>query len=141
MSTIRILPDDVTIEATAGETLLAASLRAGIAHAQECGGHARCSTCRIEVTQGIENCEPRTSAEQSLAERLGFCETLRLACQTIPRGDLIARRLVLDDDDVALVDQRRRGVADISVGEERELAILFSDIRGFTAFSEMLPAH
>jgi adenylate cyclase len=141
MSTIRILPDDVIIETTAGETLLAASLRAGIAHAHECGGHAHCSTCRIEVVQGVENCAPRSDAEQALAERLGFSQTLRLACQTIPHADMIVRRLVLDDDDIALVDQRRRGVAELAVGEERELAILFSDIRGFTAFSEMLPPH
>jgi ferredoxin len=42
MPTIRVL-----VEAVGGETLLAASLPAGVAHA--CGGHARCSTCRVEV--------------------------------------------------------------------------------------------
>ncbi|HTA64426.1 MAG TPA: adenylate/guanylate cyclase domain-containing protein [Xanthomonadaceae bacterium] len=141
MPTIRMLPEDMLVEAADGETLLAAALRAGIAHAHACGGHARCSTCRVEVKVGIDGCAPRTSAELSLAERLGFDDTLRLACQTVAQTDLTIRRLVLDDDDIALVDQRRRGAAGTAVGEERELAILFSDIRGFTSFSEALPPH
>jgi len=141
MPTIRFLPDDRLVEAGAGETLLDAGLRAGIDLAYACGGHAHCSTCRVEVQVGIDACGPRTSAEQSLADRLGFDRVLRLACQTVPLGDLTIRRLVLDDDDIALLDQRRRGGAGVAVGEERELAILFSDIRGFTSFSETLPPH
>jgi adenylate cyclase len=93
------------------------------------------------VTDGIDDCAPRTAAEQLLADRLGFDRSLRLACQTVPQADLTVRRLVLDDDDIELVDQRRRGAAGSAVGEERELAILFSDIRGFTSFSEPLPPH
>jgi adenylate cyclase len=141
MATIRILPDDVLIEVAPGETLLDASLRAGVAHAHACGGHARCSTCRVEVTDGIDNCAPRTEAEQVLADRLGFAPHLRLACQTQARADTTIRRLILDDDDVALVDQRVRGAVPASAGEERALAILFADIGGFTAFSEALPPH
>jgi len=141
MSKIRILPDNVLVEAAAGETLLAASLRAGVAHAHACGGHARCSTCRVEVQEGIDACAPRTAEEQVLADRLGFDHVLRLACQTVPTSDVTIRRLVLDDEDIELVDQRRRGAADSAVGEERVLAVLFTDIRGFTAYSELLPPH
>jgi adenylate cyclase len=141
MATIRILPDDVLIESAPGETLLDASLRGGVAHAHACGGHARCSTCRVEVSDGIENCAPRTAAEQQLAERLGFAPHLRLACQTIANADLTMRRLILDDDDIALVDQRGRDPGPVAAGEERALAILFADIGGFTAFSEPLPPH
>jgi adenylate cyclase len=141
MTMLRILPDDVLIETAPGETLLDTSLRAGVAHAHACAGHARCSTCRIEVTEGIENCAPRTVAEQVLADRLGFEPRLRLACQTQVHANTTIRRLILDDDDVALVDQRERGAAPVSAGEERALAILFADISGFTAFSEVLPPH
>jgi adenylate cyclase len=141
MPTIRFLPDDRLVEALPGETLLDAALRAGIDHAYACGGNAHCSTCRVEVQVGIDDCSPRTSAEQTLADRLGFDTVLRLACQTVPLADLTIRRLVLDDDDIALLDQRRRGAAHAAVGEERELAILFSDIRGFTSYSETLPPH
>ena len=141
MATIRILPDDVLIESAPDESLLDASLRAGVAHAHACGGHAHCSTCRVEVMDGIEDCAPRTAAEQALADRLGFAPQLRLACQTIANNSVTMRRLILDDDDVALVDLRGRDAAPVAVGEERTLAILFADIREFTAFSEVLPPH
>jgi adenylate cyclase len=90
---------------------------------------------------GIDGCAPRTAAEQALADRLGFAPQLRLACQTKANESVTMRRLVLDDDDVALVDLRGRDAAPVAVGEERTLAILFADIREFTAFSEQLPAH
>ncbi len=141
MTSIRILPDDVLVESAPGETLLDASLRSGVAHAHACGGHARCSTCRVEVAAGIEACAPRTAAEQALADRLGFAPQLRLACQTTANNSVTMRRLVLDDDDVALIDLRGRDTAPVAAGEERRLAILFADIREFTAFSERLPPH
>jgi adenylate cyclase len=141
MATIQIFPDDVLIESMPGETLLDVSLRGGVAHAHACGGHARCSTCRVEITDGIDACAPRTAAEQALADRLGFNSQLRLACQTTANDSVTMRRLILDDDDVALADQRMRDTPALVVGEERTLAILFADIREFTAFSEQLPAH
>src|SRR5580658_6560809 len=103
MPTIRFLPDNKRIEVETGETLLAASLRAGIAHVHACGRIARCSTCRVEIMDGIHSCGPRTRAEQLLIERLGFHPALRLACQTVALGDMTVRRLVLDDDDIALL--------------------------------------
>lgn len=141
MSRIRILPDDVEIEALPGETVLAAALRAGVPHLHLCGGNAHCSTCRIELREGADQCAPQTAAEQRIAQRLHFQPGLRLACQTVVRGPMTVRRLVLDAHDARLVDQRGRAAAEASVGEERRLAILFADIRGFTAFSERLPPY
>jgi adenylate cyclase len=71
-----------------------------------------------------------------MAERRNFSADVRLACQTTVTGDVVLRRLVLDEDDRALIDAEVIGAAPRSVGEERLLAILFSDIRNFTAFSE-----
>jgi adenylate cyclase len=51
------------------------------------------------------------------------------------------RRLVLDEEDLQLTDQRSVGPAPASVGEERQLAVLFADIRGFTPFAEALPPY
>jgi len=141
MSRIRILPDDVEIEALPGETVLAAALRAGVPHLHLCGGNAHCSTCRIELREGADQCAPQTAAEQRIAQRLHFQPGLRLACQTVVQGPMTVRRLVLDAHDARLVDQRGRAAAEASVGEERRLAILFADIRGFTAFSERLPPY
>jgi len=141
MPIIRFLPDNKVIEVEEGETVLAAALRAGIAHVHACGRIARCSTCRVEIQEGVEHCDPRTRAEQVLVERLGFHPSLRLACQTGVRGDVTVRRLVLDDDDIALLDQQRRDGSAREAGLARRIAILFTDIRGFAKFSESLPPY
>jgi adenylate cyclase len=141
MPIIRFLPDNKVIEVEDGETVLSAALRAGIAHVHACGRIARCSTCRVEIKEGIDACDPRTRAEQVLVERLGFHPALRLACQTAVHGDVTVRRLVLDDDDIALLDQQRRDSSAREAGVERQLAILFTDIHGFARFSKPLPPY
>jgi len=128
-----------TVAADSDETILHASLRAGIPHAHACGGNARCSTCRVAVIEGLDSCCPRNDREQKLADRMRFRPEIRLACQTTICGDVKIRRLVLDDEDLYLTDQRSAGSAPTSAGEEKRLAILFSDIRGFTPFAEALP--
>src|SRR6185369_14134809 len=68
-----------------------------------------------------------------------FTTEIRLACQTSVVADVQVRRLVLDDEDLQLTDQRTAGSSATSAGEEKQLAVLFSDIRGFTPFAEALP--
>src|SRR5438132_14384664 len=96
MPFLEILPDHRTCEISSDESILTASLRAGIPHTWVCGGHARCSTCRVLVLDGLEHCVTRTTQEQVLAERLIFGPGIRLACQTRVTGDVKLRRLVLD---------------------------------------------
>jgi adenylate cyclase len=138
---LRVLPDNVETEALEGTSILEASLQAGVVHCHDCLGHARCSTCRVLVVEGLDACAPRNDAEQGIAERLGFPSEVRLACQTRVSGDLVVRRLVLDDLDANLTSLARRGALLFPVGREQDLAILFLDIRGFTSFSERLPPY
>src|SRR5205823_2021560 len=114
---------------------------AGIPHAHACGGQARCSTCRVQVVDGLDGCAPRTEKERALAIRLRFAPEVRLACQTTVSADVRIRRLVLDQTDVELVDQSEAHGASEPIGEERSLAIMFADIRGFTPFAEPLLAY
>ncbi len=140
MARIRFLPDELDVDALAGETLLGASIRAGIPHTHACGGNARCSTCRVIVLEGVENCAPRTEAEHAIAAHLQFDVHVRLACQTRVSGPVTVRRLVLDEQDLALAKEEMDTPGIEAAGEEKFLAILFADIRGFTAFAEkMLP--
>jgi adenylate cyclase len=63
---------------------------------------------------------------------------IRLACQTQVTGPAWARRLVLDDEDEELAVESMSDPVAEPAGEERNVAILFVDIRGFTAFAERL---
>lgn len=136
MPRIHYLTDDRTIEIGKDTTLLRASLDNNIPHMHVCGGKAKCSTCRVVVTEGLDNCCPRNEQEERLAALRHFGADIRLACQTTVNGDVTLRRLVLDDEDVNLVKDEKQGPPRCSVGEDRNLAILFSDIRNFTTFSE-----
>ncbi len=141
MPRIYFEPDAKEIEAGELEPILQASVRAGIPHAHACGGNARCSTCRVLLVDGLEYCEPRNAPENKLAGLLNFGPDIRLACQTVVTGDVSLRRLVLDAEDLELVKGQAAAGTPTSVGEEKHIAILFADIRGFTAFSEALPPY
>lgn len=138
---IEYLPDGMHLSTTSDLTILQTSLRAGIAHTHVCGGNARCSTCRVVVLEGLAHCRPRNEREQAMAERLGFSENIRLACQTRVTGRVKIRRLVLDEEDIALTSQLQQNSRPGKVGEEKSLAILFIDIRDFTNFARTLPAY
>lgn len=139
MPRILFLPDQRYVEASDLESVLSASLRAGIPLTNECRGNARCSTCRVVVVNGLECCCPRNEKEQALAAQLHFGERVRLACQTTIAGDVTLRRLILDAKDAGLTDQRKETTTHGSVGEERQIAILFVDIRRSTSFAESVP--
>ena len=141
MPKIYYVPDDREVETSPATTILRASLEAGIPHAHACGGNARCSTCRVLVLEGVEHCGPRNEQEQQFAERLHFNQRLRLACQTTVTGNVRLRRLALDANDVELISRLSAGATPSPIGEEKYLAILFADIRGFTALSELLPPY
>lgn len=137
MPQIHFVPDGRTVTVPGGTTILEAALAAGLPHTHACGGFARCSTCRVLVVEGLAVCEPRNAEEQVIADRIRCGAEIRLACQTSVAGDVTVRRLVLDPEDVELTDLRE-AASSRRVGEERHVAVLFCDIRGFTAFAESL---
>jgi len=137
MAQIYSLPDDQIVPVTPKDRVLLASICYGIPYTSVCGGNARCSTCRVRVLEGLEFCQPRTEAELKLARKLGLPQDIRLACQLRGNGDVTLRRLVIDHLDIDLVASQMSTEAQ---GQEKLLAILFADIRGFTTRSEtMLP--
>jgi serine/threonine protein kinase/hemoglobin-like flavoprotein/class 3 adenylate cyclase len=121
---------DLLVSVPPQQTLLAASLAAGIPHTHECGGNARCSTCRVLIISGADNLSPRDSAELNLARRFGFGDEIRLACQTKTRGPVRLRRLIIDGDDVRMI---RPGEDSSATGTETPLAMLSARAREFPA--------
>ena len=140
MPQIHYMPDDRSIDIDDDDIILEASLRAGIPHTHICGGSARCSTCRVLVVEGLEFCSPRTSPEEELAKKLRLEPEIRLACQTqVAGGKVILRRLAIDSEDLESFNDEMAGkLISTPVGQEKKIAILFADIRGFSAFSESL---
>ena len=121
-----------TVETVPMQTILETSHANEIQHICECGGAARCSTCRVMIIDGMENCLPRTSLEEKMAVRKGFYPEIRLACQTRVVGDVTLKRLVRDESDVEMAISGSVGDA----GEEIMGAVLFTDLWGFATFSE-----
>ena len=133
--------DNKTICASPDSTILEATLKAKINHMHVCGGNARCSTCRVYIMDGLSNCQPRNEKEKQLAEKLGFPQNIRLACQTKISGNITIRRPVVDDLDVAIILKQFGNAPGTKLGQEKDLAILFTDIENYTQFAEAFPAY
>jgi adenylate cyclase len=129
-------PDGRFIEVLHGTSVLEASRLARIPHASVCGGRGRCSTCRVRVRGARSGLAPPSEAEQRVLDRIGARRNVRLACQLRPTVPVEVTPLLPPFAHAA--DGLRR--VDLAEGSEREIAVLFADIRGFTALAEgMLP--
>ncbi|MCW3114923.1 MAG: hypothetical protein JWR18_3319 [Segetibacter sp.] len=119
-----------------GQTILGASLQAGIPHFHACRGMAQCSTCRVLVAEGLENLSPPNEKEKALRMRIPGTFNTRLACQTtLQNGSVRVHRVIRDQTDVFVyVGKADEEDEDQELGEERELALFFLDIRNFTPF-------
>lgn len=132
MTEINFIEDKIVTEENLSLSLLEISLKNQIPHIHACGGNARCSTCRVIILENLENVKPRNEKESKLAASKGFEENIRLACQTQITGNTKLRRLVIDKEDIDIAISEKGE----TTGREKKVAILFSDIRGFTSFSE-----
>lgn len=70
------------IPALAGDRLLDALERGGVAVEAACGGFAACATCRVRVIEGAIS--PMAEAEEPFLDAPGQ----RLSCQATVAGDL-----------------------------------------------------
>ncbi|MGB6662949.1 MAG: adenylate/guanylate cyclase domain-containing protein, partial [Xanthobacteraceae bacterium] len=119
---MRILPGATVLE----------TLRAnGVAHASVCGGRARCTTCRVMVTKGLDDLPPPSTLEAKALSRIGAAEGTRLACQIRPTSDIAVMPLL--GADASAADGATRGGLE---GSERLVTVVFVDLRGSTTLGE-----
>jgi adenylate cyclase len=125
-------PDGRHVEVPPGTSILEASRIGGIPHASVCGGRGRCSTCRIHVLAGADDLPPPDESERQVLARVVAGESVRLACQVRPIAAVTVLPL-LPAGSTPRDAQPRPGYLQ---GKEVEIAILFVDLRAFTALSE-----
>ncbi|MCG7392762.1 adenylate/guanylate cyclase domain-containing protein [Microvirga sp. ACRRW] len=130
---IRIIyPNNQTVSVPSGFSVLEASRIAGIPHISVCGGRGRCSTCRVRIVDGEEGQPPPSGQERGTLARIKAGPHVRLACQFRPVHDVVV---------VPILSTGRQGVTSLvrggkAQGQEREIAVLFCDLRGFTSLAE-----
>jgi len=131
------MKNDRVIPIEDGQTILEASLAAGVPHYHVCGGKAKCSTCRVIVQEGEENLSPPNKAELKLRKQKKFPGKVRLACQTkVIKADVTIQRIIRDETDLNLYVYGSECENIQTVGDERAMALFFLDIRNFTPFIE-----
>ncbi|HUB95563.1 MAG TPA: adenylate/guanylate cyclase domain-containing protein, partial [Stellaceae bacterium] len=125
-------PSGRVVEIVPGLSVLEASRFAGIPHASVCGGRGRCSTCRIRIAGDLSRMPVAAADERKVLDRVGAAPDVRLACQLRPLGDLAVTPLLPASAQAADGFWR----PDYLQGMEKEIIILFADIRAFTQLSE-----
>jgi adenylate cyclase len=109
-----------TVRVPRGWSVLEASRSFHIPHASMCGGRARCSTCRVRVTAGEDDCPTAELQERATLDRIGAPPDMRLACQLRPDGDISVIPLMQTERPIYRLPPPQRS-------PERELVVMFCD--------------
>ena len=94
MPTVTFLPQNLRVEASAGDTLLDAALAHGVELPHECGGNCACTTCLVQILEGAGGLSAMEDVE---ADRLSTAENYtsasRLGCQALLQNGAILAAL------------------------------------------------
>lgn len=120
-----------TMSLLPGATVLETLRANGIPHASVCGGRGRCTTCRIQVVSGLTTLPRPAGLEAAALARIGATNGMRLACQIRPTSDISVLPLLSADS--GATDGLVRGGME---GSERQVTVVFIDLRGSTTLGE-----
>jgi len=102
MPTVTFVNEKKSIEVPAGANLRREAIKAGVQlypvphNYVNCMGFGLCTSCKVTVKKGVENCSSQILFEKvsmtahplTFFARLGNETNLRLACQTCVNGDI-----------------------------------------------------
>jgi adenylate cyclase len=125
-------PGGETIRVPRGFTVLEASRLGGLPHYSVCGGKGQCSTCRVQVVEGVFDLPPPEGLEKKTLNRISAASDVRLACQLRPNHDVRVVPLLVPMAETTVPTPSQAA----SPGREREIVVLFCDIRHFTTLTE-----
>ncbi len=86
MPIVTFMPDDITVEVSAGENLLRAAMAADVRITAPCGGDGTCGKCRVVLESGAAEKRPTSRLTDGELKR-GYV----LACTTHVEEDVVAR--------------------------------------------------
>jgi len=135
---INLTYPDRTIRVPKGLSVLEASYRHRVPHANVCGGKGRCSTCRIRIMGDRSGLPDPSLREAFVLERIGARadRAVRLACQLRPTKDIAIIPLLPPQVGASFVHSKSR----THPGEERYVVSMFVDMRGSTQMAaDQLP--
>ena len=120
-----------TVRVPRGWSVLEASRGHHIAHVSMCGGRARCSTCRVRLIAGEDQCPPPAEAERRTLLRIHAAEGTRLACQLRPLGNISV---------LPLLTAAPRASRDSAIdAAEHEVSVMLVDFRWRQSQRRLLP--
>ncbi len=115
---VELQPIGRRVEVDPGTNLLEAAQKAGVDLVASCGGVGICATCRVRIASG--RVTPLSLTEEESLDPAQVAAGYRLACQTVPLGDV---RLEIPPDSLTAVQQMQvdgRG----SIGDASTSAVI-----------------
>ncbi|MGO6755865.1 adenylate/guanylate cyclase domain-containing protein [Rhizobium ruizarguesonis] len=125
-------PGGEVIRVPRGFSVLEASRLGGLLHYAVCGSKGQCSTCRVQILGDYDSLPAPDKMEETTLRRINAGPDVRLACQLRPNRDVAVAPLLVPATEAALPANSQ----ETSPGREREIAVLFVDIRHFTTMTE-----
>lgn len=122
---------DNYISVPVGRSILEALRAAGIPHASVCGGRARCTTCRVRISRGLDLLPPSGQLEDTALRRINAQPNVRLACQTRPQSDVTITPMVPTN----VTPEASYKAGGLS-GSEQNIVAMFVDLRGSTTLGQ-----
>lgn len=121
-------------EVEPGTTILAASQRYGLFHADQCGGRGECSTCRVWIIAGEQNCSIMQEGERRMLAAHNLRPPVRLACQARILGPMRVQILLRNEHEVQNVTTLSAVNNGATPGMQIPLVIMKAALHEYDAF-------